>query len=195
MTTSAVRIESLDDAREFGINISYGSPLGQYYWRQRRNYHGDEKLARFTPHEELDRKSRRVVESPDEDYIFKEMAAGAAAIYHAGGQVALGSHDEQQGIGAHWELWMLQSGGLTTAETPRIATLGGTKALGLDKDIGSLEPGKVADLVVLDKNPLESIYNSEAIKWVMKAGELYDANTLERVWPSERKFDRFWWSE
>jgi imidazolonepropionase-like amidohydrolase/Tol biopolymer transport system component len=175
--------------------VSYGSPFGQYYWRQRRNYHGDEKLARFTPHEELDRKARRVTESPDEDYIFREVAAGAAAIYRKGGQVALGSHGEQQGIGAHWELWMLQSGGLTTMETLRVATINGAKALGLDKDVGSLEPGKVADLVVLDKNPLESIYNSESIRWVMKAGELYDANTLDRTWPSERKLDRFWWAD
>ena len=173
--------------------VSYGSPFGQYYWRQRKNYHADEKLRNFTPHEELDRKSRRVIASPDEDYFFTQAAEGAKAIYRSGGNVALGSHGEQQGIGAHWELWMLQSGGLTNMETLHIATMGGAKALGLDSDLGSLEPRKVADLLVLDKNPLENIQNSESIRWVMKGGTLYDAGTLNRIWPTERKFDAFWW--
>ncbi|HXJ44017.1 MAG TPA: amidohydrolase family protein, partial [Bryobacteraceae bacterium] len=173
--------------------VSFGSPFGQYYWRQRRNYHADEKLRKFTPHEELDRKARRVIASPDEDYIHTEVAQGAAAIFHKGGQIGLGSHGEQQGIGAHWELWMLQSGGLTNHETLRVATMGGAKALGLDKDIGSLEVGKIADLMVLDKNPLDNIQNSESIRWVMKAGELFDAGSLDRMWPGPKKFDGFWW--
>jgi Tol biopolymer transport system component/imidazolonepropionase-like amidohydrolase len=174
--------------------VSYGSPFGQYYWRQRRSYGTEGKLERFTPPEELNRKTRRVVESPDEDYFFTEVASGAAAIVRKGGQVALGSHGEQQGIGAHWELWMLQMGGLTNLETLRVATLGGATALGLAKDLGSLEAGKLADLIVFDRNPLDDIHNSESIRWVMKAGELYDARTLDRVWPSAQPFEGFWWN-
>jgi imidazolonepropionase-like amidohydrolase/Tol biopolymer transport system component len=174
--------------------VSYGSPFGQYYWRQRRNYHGDEKLARFTPHEDLDRKSRRVIESPDEDYFFPVVAKGAMQIYRAGGSVALGSHGEQQGIGAHWELWMLASGGLTPLETLHVATINGAKALGLDGDLGSLEPGKLADLVVLDANPLDDIHNSEKIRYVMKGGELFDGATLDRVWPEKKSYGKFYWT-
>ena len=83
---------------------------------------------------------------------------------------------------------------LTNLETMRISTLGGAKALGMDKDIGSLEPGKLADLVVYDKNPLDDIKNSESIRWVMKSGELYDASTMDRIWPTAKKFDGFWWN-
>jgi len=174
--------------------VSYGSPFGQYYWRQRRNYHGDEKLARFTPHDELDRKARRVIESPDEDYFFPVVAKGAMQIYRAGGSVALGSHGEQQGIGAHWELWMLASGGLTPMETLHVATTGGATALGLDRDLGSLETGKLADLVVLDANPLDDIHNSEKIRYVMKGGELFEGATLDRIWPDKRSYGKFYWA-
>src|SRR5262245_32036265 len=174
--------------------VSYGSPFGQYYWRQRRSYGTEGKLERFTPPEELNRKTRRVVESPDEDYFFTEVSSGAAAILRRGGQVALGSHGEQQGIGAHWELWMLQMGGLSNLEALRVATLGGATALGLAKDLGSLEAGKLADLIVFDKNPLDDIHNSESIRWVMKAGELYEARTLNRLWPTPQPFEGFWWN-
>jgi imidazolonepropionase-like amidohydrolase len=107
----------------------------------------------------------------------------------------MGSHGEQQGIGAHWELWMLAMGGMKPHEVLRTATMGGAAALGLAKDLGSIEPGKLADLDVLDKNPLENIRNSESLRYVIKAGEVYDAATLNRIWPSKREFDRFYWQE
>ena len=81
----------------------------------------------------------------------------------AGGKAQLGAHGQLQGLGAHWELWMLQQGGLTPLEALRCATLYGAQYLGLDGDIGSIEPGKLADLIVMDKNPLDNIRNSESI--------------------------------
>ena len=111
----------------------------------------------------------------------------------AGGRVGLGSHGEVQGIGVHWELWMLGSGGMSNHDVLRAATLNGADAIGLAKDIGSLEVGKMADLQVLDKNPLDDLKNSIDIAYVMKNGRLYEAATLNEVWPRARALPTQWW--
>jgi imidazolonepropionase-like amidohydrolase len=114
-------------------------------------------------------------------------------VVNAGGRVCLGAHGQMQGLGSHWELWMLQSGGLTPHQALRSATLFGAEAIGLQQDLGSLEPGKLADLVVLDKNPLEDIRNSTSIRYVMKNGELFDGDTLDRLWPKPKKLEKMYW--
>ena len=99
----------------------------------------------------------------------------------------MGSHGEFQGLGYHWELWSLASGGMPTHDLLRMATIVGAQALGLDGDLGSLEPGKLADLIVLDRNPLEAIRNTNSVRYVMKNGRLYSGDNLDELWPREKK--------
>ena len=104
----------------------------------------------------------------------------------AGGKVCIGSHGQFQGLGYHWEMWSLAAGGMGSMEVLKSATIHGAEALGLDKDLGSIEPGKMADLVVLNKNPLDDIRNTESIRYVMKNGELFEGDTLNEIWPRKR---------
>jgi imidazolonepropionase-like amidohydrolase len=100
--------------------------------------------------------------------------------------MAVGSHGQLQGLGYHWELWMMGSGGLSTHDALRVGTIYGAEAIGMGSEIGSLEAGKFADLVVFDKNPLENLRNTTAIGMVMKNGRLYDGNTLDETFPRKR---------
>jgi len=175
--------------------VSYGGMFGQFYWRGKYNIHSDDKLRKFTPHGEIDRRGRRRTLLLDDDYHFKSIAKGVKDIVEAGGNVGLGAHGEQQGIGAHWELWMMASGGMSNHDVLKSATLTGAYTGGLQDDIGSLEVGKVADLLVLNSNPLDDIKNSIDLLYVMKNGELFDADNLNKITGDKARFEPFFWVE
>jgi len=172
--------------------VGYGGPTGLNYWLTHYNIDEDKKLRRFTPHEELDA-WKTTPFFRDDQYIYKGHAEQLTKMVNAGGRVGLGSHGELQGLGVHWELWMMASGGMKTHDALRAATYFGADAIGLAKDLGTLEVGKLADLQVLDRNPLEDIRNSNSIRYVMKNGRLYDGNTLNEIWPRQKLIARLWW--
>lgn len=163
--------------------VNYGSVNGEFYWYQHTNVWEKERLLRFTPRSIIDSRSRHRTMLPEEEYVHGHIltAQSAKKLVDAGVKVNTGAHGQLQGLGEHWEIWMMQQGGMTNHEALRTATIHGAQSLGLDDWIGSLEPGKLADLLVLDKNPLENIRHTESIRYTMVNGRLYDAETMHEI--------------
>jgi hypothetical protein len=172
--------------------VAYGGPAGFAKYLTSVNLDEDRKLRRFTPHDEID-KWKTVTWQRDDQYVHYLHAQQLPKLLTAGGRLGLGSHGELQGLGTHWELWMMASGGMKPHDALRLATIGGADAIGLSRELGSLEPGKLADLLVLDRNPLADLANTTSLRYVMKNGRLFDASTLDEVWPVVRPLPTQWW--
>ncbi len=174
--------------------VSFGGALPIYRLMAEERPHTDPGIERWFAAGELYAKtSSRVLWFPPEAYNDRDTAAGAKAILEAGGRVALGGHGEVQGLSAHWEMGLLAGGGMSPHDVLRCATIFGAELLGLDGDLGSLEQGKLADLVVLERDPLADIEATRSIRWVMRDGNLYDAETLDELWPEAVPFESPWW--
>ncbi len=176
--------------------VSYGGPFAEnYFWETENPYH-DPKVQFFMPYEEIASKTRRVKEGwfMPEEQVFPKHAKSMKSLVEAGGLAGIGSHGEFQGLCYHWEMWAMQSGGMKPLDVLKVATILGATGLGLDKDLGSLKTGKLADLVILNKNPLENIRNTNTVLYVMKNGRLYDGNTCSEIYPGQRILDKSEWN-
>ncbi|MBS1503156.1 MAG: amidohydrolase family protein, partial [Bacteroidetes bacterium] len=173
--------------------VCYGGQFGENYWYDRTDVWKNEHLLSFTPQYLVDARSRRRTTSEYGDYGHIEVSKYVKQIADGGTKVNLGSHGQLQGLGAHWELWMLAQGGMTPLQAIRCATINGASYLGMEKEIGSLEQGKLADLIVLNDNPLDDIRNSQKIKYVMVNGRLYDADSMNEIGNRLKPRLRFWW--
>src|SRR5262249_11320288 len=154
--------------------VGYGGMFGETYWYQHPNVGENPRLSKFVPPFVLDPRSRRRTMAPDDEWNHVSLARIAEKLGKDGVLVNTGAHGQREGLGLHWEIWMLAQGGLSPLEALRCATLNGAKSLGMDRDIGSLEPGKLADVVVIDGDVLKDIRKSENVAWTMVNGRLYD---------------------
>ncbi len=170
--------------------VAYGGIWGEHYWYAESDVWKHPVLSRFVPRNYLEPRSVRRIMAPTEDYNHFNIAKVAKQLHDAGVSVQLGAHGQREGLGAHWELWMFGQGGMTPLEALQAATINGARYLGMDKDIGSLEAGKLADLVILNANPLKNLRNSEKIDQVMLNGRLFDTDTMNEVDSGDR--DKFW---
>jgi imidazolonepropionase-like amidohydrolase/Tol biopolymer transport system component len=175
--------------------VCYAALSGENYWYQHTNVWEKERLLRFTPRSVIDTRSRHRTMAPEDEYEngYMLVSKSIKKLNDAGVKVNMGAHGQIQGIGVHWEIWMLSQGGMTPLEALRAATYNPAVNLGLDNWIGSLQTGKCADLVVMDKNPLESIYNTESVHYTMINGRLYDAETMNEIGNYDRKRGKFYW--
>lgn len=152
----------------------------------------DPRIRRFMPPEIVAEKLRDRHWAPEEAQTYARFARDALSVQRAGGLVGMGSHGEVQGLGMHWEMQAYAAGGATPMEVLHAATMGSAETIGRSGEVGSLEPGKFADILILDADPREAIANTLSLRQVMKNGRIYDASTLDEVWPVARPLNPDW---
>ena len=175
--------------------VAYGGNWGENYWYQTTDVWKDPRLSAFVPRRILDARARRRTMVPEDEINHVANARIAKELNDRGVSVQLGAHGQREGLAAHWELWMFGQGGMSPHQALRAATLNGAEYLGLDRDVGSLEPGKLADLVVLDANPLENLRNSTSVRWVMANGRVFESLTMNEVGRTPRQRAQFWFEQ
>ncbi|WP_223033206.1 amidohydrolase family protein [Hanstruepera marina] len=175
--------------------VNYGGINGEFYWYENTNVWENEKLLKYMPRAFVDSRSRHRLMIPEEEYENGHILVSKTVktLSDAGVKVNLGAHGQLQGLGAHWELWLLQQGGMSNHEALKAATINGAEYIGISNDVGTLEVGKLADLIVLDKNPLEDIRNSESVKYTMINGRLYDTETMNEIGNEPKERSLFYW--
>jgi hypothetical protein len=172
--------------------VGYGGLWGENYWYQHTNVWENERLTRYVPPFVLGPRARRRSMAAEDDFNHLNNARIARELADAGVSIQVGAHGQREGLGAHWEIWMFVQGGMTPHEALRSATARGAAYLGMDRDLGSIEPGKLADIAVIDGNPLKDIRQSEKVQYTVVNGRVYDAATMTEVGaPSKRP--AYWW--
>jgi Tol biopolymer transport system component/imidazolonepropionase-like amidohydrolase len=175
--------------------VNYGGMSGEYYWYQKNNVWENKTLLKYTPRHVVDGRSRHRTMVPDEEYDNGHILTSRTVTELAklGVKANLGAHGQLQGLGAHWELWMLHQGGLSNMEALKAATINGAEYIGVGDELGSLQVGKLADIIVLDKNPLDDILNTNSVSHTMVNGRLYDISTMNEIGNYDNKRTKFYW--
>jgi imidazolonepropionase-like amidohydrolase/Tol biopolymer transport system component len=175
--------------------VNYGSVTGEYYWYQNTNVWEKDRLLNFTPREVIDSRARHRTMIPNEEYDNGHILTSQSLkkMTDNGIKVNMGAHGQLQGLGAHWEMWMLHQGGMSNMEVLQAATINGAIYLGMDSEIGTIEKGKLADLIVIDGNPLEDIYSTENVVYTIINGRMYDSETMNEIGNYNNPREEFWW--
>ena len=173
--------------------VTYGGLTSEHYWYMETDVWNHPILSNFVPPQFLQPASVRRTKAPVRDFHHIRSAATARLLAQNGVLVSIGAHGQREGLASHWEMWGFAQGGMTPLEVLRTATTSPARALGLDRDLGSLEAGKLADLVILRINPLEDIYQTDKVEMIMLNGRLYEAATLNERLTGDRRTEPFFW--
>ena len=173
--------------------VTYGGLSAETYWYQESNVWEHEILSQFVPPHILQPRSVRRITAPFSEFYHVNSARTAKMLTDDGVMVSIGAHGQREGLAAHWEIWSFAQGGMSAIEALKTATITPARALGYEADLGSLEPGKLADLVIIDADVLADIYQTDHVSQVMLNGRLYDAKTLNETVTGDRKTRPFYW--
>ena len=174
------------------LGVAFGGIQGEDYWYEHTDVWANERLLNYVPQEVIDARARRRQKAPEGEYNHILAAQVVNDLDQAGVQIMLGAHGQREGLAAHWEMWMFEQGGMSPHRALIAGTLNGGRYIGMEADLGSLEAGKLADLIVLEENPLENLRNSELVRYVMVGGRLFDALSMNEIAGEKLQRKPFW---
>ena len=175
------------------LGVAYGGLGAEHYWYAKTRVDLNKRLAAFVPPCAVEPRARRTKGAPDEEWNHFKAAKFATRLMRRGVGVNLGAHGQREGLAVHWELWSLAQGGMTPFEALRACTLHSARYIGLDRDIGSLQKGKLADFAVIAGDPLKDLRLSEKVKWTVQGGRVFNAATMTQVLPKAPKREPLFW--
>ncbi|MFC3193990.1 amidohydrolase family protein [Marinicella sediminis] len=177
------------------LGVGYGGIWGERYWYDTTDVWKHPLLTQFVPANVLEPVSVRRTKAPLEDYNHFNNARVATELQNEGVDVLMGAHGQREGLASHWEMWMFAQGGMSPWNVIKASTIDGAKYIGMDHELGSIKAGKLADLVILDADPLADIQNSDQVSHVMLNGRLYEAGTMNQVFPEQVERPRFYFQQ
>lgn len=173
--------------------VTFGGLTSEDYYYQDTEVWKHPLLANFVPPAVLQPRSVRRPMAPEADYRDDDAAAAAKVLLDEGILVNTGGHGQREGLATHWEMWSFARGGFSPMQALAAATINPATYLGMEADLGSIEQGKLADLVILDANPLENIRHSDQISHIVLNGRIYDAATLAEEHTGDTELRPFYW--
>ncbi|GAA5218742.1 amidohydrolase family protein [Corallincola platygyrae] len=163
------------------MGVAFGGIAGENYWYAHEEIWLHEKLIKYVPGDILQPRAMRRPIAPLHHYNHFNVARVAKELMDQGVIANMGAHGQREGLAAHWEIWMFHQGGMTAMQALATGTINAAKTLGLDDELGSLKVGKLADLMVIDGDPLKDIRQSEKVVYTMVGGRLFDATKMTEV--------------
>jgi len=171
-----------------GINITPTACLRTGYFRLAKQYDellNDERNRKFLTPEFLQNLYVQTnqfdsLRTPKADANYKALLKTIKAISDAGGSITAGTDAPFAPFGSslHTELWVYVDAGLSPFKALQSATIQAAKVVGVDKDLGSIEAGKLADLIIVDGDPLKRIQDAMKVRTAIKNGKIHTIEAL-----------------
>ena len=161
--------------------VAYGGISGENYWYDKTDVWAHPRLSMYVPADILQARSMRRPHAPESHYNHFNVAKVANELNKLGVHPNIGAHGQREGLAAHWEMWMFAQGGMSNMEVLKTATINPATTFGMEQQLGSIKEGKLADLIVIDGDPLADIRVTDRVTHTMVNGKLFDAETMNEL--------------